>query len=80
MELDTGAAYWLISKQTYKSIWPEKNGPVLQESSMKLHAYTGEQVEVVGHIIVSVNCNNQTVELPSLVVKEKVLVCLAVIG
>ena len=71
MELDTGASYSLISEHTYRSIWPEKDGPVLQESSVKLHTYTGEQVTVVGHIIVYVHCNNQTVELQLLVVKGK---------
>ena len=71
MELDTGASYSLISEHTYQSIWPEKDGPVLQESSVKLHTYTGEQVTVVGHIIVFVHCNNQTVELQLLVVKGK---------
>ena len=71
MELDTGASYSLISEQTYQSIWPEKDGPGLKESSVKLHTYTGEQVEVVGHITVSVYCDNQTVELPLLVVKGK---------
>ena len=73
MELDTvtGASYSLIREHTFQSIWPEKDGLVLQESSVKLHTYMGEQVAVVGHIIVSVNCNNQTVELQLLVVKGK---------
>ena len=71
MELDTGASYSLISEDTYQSIWPEKDGPILQESSVKLHTYTGERVEVVGHIIVTVHCNNQTAELQLLVVKGK---------
>ena len=48
MEIDTGASYSLISEHTYQSIWPEKDGPMLQESSVKLHTYTGEQVTVVG--------------------------------
>ena len=41
MKLDTGASYPLIGEHTYQSIWPEKNGLLLQESSVKLHAYTG---------------------------------------
>ena len=53
MELDTGASYSLIIEQTYQSVWLEKDGLMLliQESSVKLHTYTGEQVEVVGHIL-----------------------------
>ena len=71
MELDTGASFSLISEHTYQSIWPEKDGLMLQVSSVKLHTYTGEQVEMVGYITVSVYCDNQTVKLPLLIVKGK---------
>ena len=71
MELDTGASYSLISEQTYQSIWRKKDGLMLQKSSVRLHTYMGEQVEVVGDITVSAYCDNQTVELPLLTVKRK---------
>jgi len=74
MELDTGASYSLISEQMYKATcWPGRDAPVLQQSSVKLHTYIGEQVEVVGSITVTVTVcyNTQVVELPLLVVKEK---------
>ena len=47
MKLDTGASYSLISEHIYQSMWSEKDGSVLQESSVKVHTYTGEQVAVV---------------------------------
>ena len=53
MELDTGASYSLISEQMYKATWPE-GAPSLEQSTVKLHTYTGEQVVVVGSITVTV--------------------------
>jgi len=61
MELDMGASYSLISEQMYKATWPERDAPVLQQSSVKLHTYTGKQVEVVGSITVTVCYNTQVV-------------------
>ena len=68
MELDTGASYSLISEQTYKATWSE-GAPSLQQSGIKLHTYTGEQVVVVGSITVTVCYNTQVIELPLLIVK-----------
>ena len=68
MELDTGAAYSLISEQTYKATWSE-GAPSLQQSGVKLHTYTGEQVVVVGSVTVTVCYNMQVLELPLLIVK-----------
>ena len=68
MELDTGAAYSLISEQTYKATWSE-GAPSLQQSGVKLHTYTGEQVVVVGSVTVTVCYNMQVIELPLLIVK-----------
>ena len=76
MELDTGASYSLISEETYKATWSE--GPSLQQSGIKLHTYTGEQVVVVGSITVTVCYNTQVIELPLLIVKGKAQVCSAV--
>ena len=41
----------------------------LQQSGIKLHTYTGEQVVVVGSITVTVCYNTQVIELPLLIVK-----------
>ena len=68
MELDTGAAYSLISEQTYKATWSE-GAPSLQQSGVKLRTYTGEQVVVVGSVTVTVCYNMQVIELPLLIVK-----------
>ena len=78
MELEQ-CIHQLISEQTYKATWPE-GGPSLRQSSMKLHMYTGEQVVVVGSVTITVCYNTQVVELPLLIVKGKVPVCLAEIG
>ena len=69
MELDTGASYSLISEQVYKTTWAEAEAPSLEQSDVKLHTYTGEQVIVVGTIAVTVSYDTQVVELPLLVVK-----------
>ena len=69
MELDTGASYSLISEQVYKTTWTEAEAPSLEQSAVKLHTYTGEQVVVVGSITVTVCYDTQVVELPLLVVK-----------
>ena len=53
MELDTRALCSLISEQTYKATWPEEI-PSLQQSAVKVHTYTGEQVVVIGSITVTV--------------------------
>ena len=66
--MDTGAAYSLISEQTYKATWSE-GAPSLQQSGVKLHTYTGEQVVVVGSVTVTVCYNMQFIELPLLIVK-----------
>ena len=69
MELDTGASYSLISEQVYKTTWTEAEAPSLEQSAVKLHTYTGEQVVVVGSVTVTVCYDTQVVELPLLVVK-----------
>ena len=60
--------YSLISEQTYKATWPE-GIPSLQQSTVKLHTYTGEQVVVIGSITVTICYDTQVVELPLLIVK-----------
>ena len=67
MEFDTGALSSLISEQVYKTTWREAEVFSLMQSAVKLHAYTGEQVVVVGSITVTVCYDTQVVELPLLV-------------
>ena len=69
MELDTGASYLLINEQTYKATWPE-GAPNLEQSTVKLHTYTGEQVVASCWFDNCYFCYNaQVVELPLLIVK-----------
>ena len=68
MEVDTGATASLISEATLKSLWPEGNSPPLQESVVKLRTYTGEKLEVLGSLKVTVQLGTQLEELGILVV------------
>ena len=68
MELDTGAAVSVISEHTYHSTWPHDR-PALQQSSIKLQTYSGEELEVIGSISVQVCYEDQQEELPLLVVR-----------
>ena len=45
MELDTGAAYSLVSEATFKELWPDSQ---LSATDVRLHAYTGTTIPVVG--------------------------------
>lgn len=71
MEVDTGAAMSVISEDTYKSL--KKNHPSLElkESKVKLHTYTGEQVQVVGMVETPVKYEDQEITLPVLVIQGK---------
>jgi len=65
MELDTGAT---VSQSTFKRLFP---GTELQQSSTKLHSYSGESISVLGQLQVDVSYDDQCVALPLLVVSGK---------
>ena len=69
MELDTGAAVSVMSEQTYKTVWNAEKAPPMQPAKVQLHVYTGGTIPVVGVVNVTVNHNNQTKQLPLLIVK-----------
>ena len=69
MELDTGASVSVISEATFHSTWREEEAPILQPSGVKIHTYTGEEINVVGRIQVVVEHNACNKELPLLVVQ-----------
>ena len=48
MEVDTGAAASVISEKTYWALWPKQRRPLLQDTSILLRTYTGEQLKVKG--------------------------------
>ena len=68
MEVDTGASL-LISEATYQNLWEPDTLPELQQTSVKLRTYTGEEISVLGGINVKVQTQGQEAHLPLLVVK-----------
>ena len=69
MEVDTGALYSLISKATFDKLWGADTAPPLQDVTILLRTYTGEPIGVLGSAMVSVQANNQELQLPLLVVE-----------
>ena len=69
MEIDTGASVSVISEDTYLSVWPEDQRPVLQKSNAQLRTYSGEFMHVCGSITVCVSYRQQQKTLSLLVVK-----------
>ncbi len=67
MQVDTGASVTVLSKVTYSSLWPVP--PTLQNCNSKLTTYTGENISVLGKIVVHVSYKDQHENL-SLVVVE----------
>ena len=65
MEIDTGVAVSIISEKKQHALFPDVP---LQSSNIKLKAYTGEQMPVVGQMPVPVQYGKQTAELVLIVV------------
>ena len=68
MEVDTGAAASVISEKTYWALWPKQRRPLLQDTSILLRTYTGEQLKVKGQVSVAVCYGGTTMSLNLLVV------------
>ena len=51
MEVDTGASLSLVSEETFRNLWPNKQ---LLPPNVKLCSYTGEQIVVLGGLDVAV--------------------------
>ena len=69
MEVDTGAALSIISEATYKKLWESDTPPELQQTSVRLRTYTGEEMSVLDCIDVKVHSQEQEAQLPLVVVK-----------
>jgi len=67
MELDTGSAVTIISKEDYEEKF---NTLKLQATDMRLRTYTGEKIKPLGVLRVTVEINNQREKL-SLVVVDR---------
>jgi len=68
MKVDTGAAVFLVSEETYRSLFPTVQ---LQSSTTKLCTYPGKPLTVLGQQEVKVQHGEQTAKLPLLVVQGK---------
>ena len=66
MELDTGAAVSIIAEGTWKQLFQEKP---LEPAAMKLKTYSGEELEILGQLVVRVRYGAQESKLPLIVVK-----------
>ena len=67
MEVDTGAAVTVISKHQLAQIYPTL--PLLQPTPVKLRTYTGSEIPVAGTLTVKVQHQQQSIELPVIVVE-----------
>lgn len=69
MEVNTGVALSVISKLTYRELWPKPElDPMLKLSTVKLTTYTGESIAVKGTIDVHITYQEQESWLKLLIV------------
>ena len=66
MEVDTGAAKTIMPEKTFRELWPRRS---LDKTDVQLQSYLGEPIPVVGSAVVHTNYQNQTADLPLIVVK-----------
>ena len=69
MEVDTGASLSLISEDTYSSHWSAGAAPVLTPSSISVRTYSGEELKVLGSLMVDVRYKEQKCHLPLVVIQ-----------
>ena len=67
MELDTGAAFSLMSETVFRQLFPSKE---LESSTIRLCAYSGEVIEVIGNVHIDVMYKEQSAQLPLLIVRH----------
>jgi hypothetical protein len=68
MEIDTGSSVSLMSKQSFNSVFGKCE---LASHSAKLRTYTGEEILVLGSLVVEVQYNEQKESLTLLVIDSK---------
>ena len=65
----TGASMSIINTNTYEQLWPNRQGPTLEPTEVKLKTlFTGEVVCAYGSISVKVSHNDQEKQLSHLIV------------
>ena len=67
MEIDTGASVSVVGKETFESIQNSSTILDLQKTAIKLKTYTGQQIAVLGSVIVPVEYQGQSLNLPLIV-------------
>lgn len=68
LEVDTGAAVTIINESVYRNTWDSQTLP-LQQAKSSLYTYTGECIPILGEATVHVSYNDQSAELPLIVVQ-----------
>ena len=68
MEIDTDASVKLVSEATFTTLKAFTTLPPLEPASIKLHTYTGEEINTLGTVLVTVEKKDQKLTLPLLVV------------
>jgi len=66
MELDTGAAYSIMSETAFWELWPEGE---LETSKVKLKSYSGASIPVIGSKEILVHYQDQVAKVALIVVK-----------
>lgn len=66
MEVDTGAAVSIMSQTTFDELWPNRSKA---PSMVRLQSYSAEPISVVGSIEVAVEYQEQSAELPLVIVE-----------
>ena len=67
MEIDTGASVSIASLHTFETICDGESTLELQEPTVKLRTYTGEPIDVCGHVEMKITHNGQSTLLPLVV-------------
>ena len=68
MKLDTGATVSVMSEQQWKETFT-KNKPLKPYIGKPLHGYSGQEVQMVGQLMVNVEYGSQKTELPLFIVR-----------
>ena len=68
MEFDTGATLSVISEQTYHKLLFAGKAPTLRNVTTQLTTYTGEAIEILGEVEVTVQYKGQEKQLKLLIV------------
>ncbi|PIK43447.1 hypothetical protein BSL78_19692 [Apostichopus japonicus] len=66
MEVDTGASMSIVSEETFKAIWPNKEW---HKTDIVLRTYTGAKVEILGETEVTVEYQRQKCKLRLIVIR-----------